>query len=809
MANTKALDWLTLSEDELNDYMQTNCIHPNSQELLENTYKKLLAGEDNLSVKIIVIHPNLGNILIDAKIKKANYFNDDNYWLATFCPVSQHMSSSLSTPQQMEVFDNQDLIEHNFFLTNVIREHRFTNNALNSFLVTLQDIIPYDSASINLLQEEKLHFIATRGLATNIFDFTFKIVKSISKSADVLYENDFGTVYTIANVKDNPNWYPLAGTEHIKSWMGVELNYEGEMLGLLNIDSAQNNFFTQDHARHALALAQQATLAIVYTRLHQQFENDIDERNHLQKLLVRNLINIQASYATQELLTKSDSLEESLPELMNVITSSLGRTQLFLVIFNLPTGKVLHKLRSFDASNDVWDIFSEVVQNKALPNDTMPTTDWALPPDNIKTLDDGRKILVAHVNRRGALIALREADTAEFNELDHELITSVATQINIALENELLNLQLRQHNEQLEKQIERRTTQLSFERKRLKAILDATAEGIFYMEDFTIRYANSTFCRMVGYGIDDLYGKPLSYVRVSPENNNHRNISNILDNFQEVESGRSETRLRHQDGTEFYVSIRFSLVGQPGESPVRMVAIARDISQERKLFFQRARFIANAAHELRTPLSSIILRLHMLRRQPERIETHLESLDRVTEYLREIVEELLTLSRFERGTVTLEKQRYPLQKIINESIDEQRPFAIEQGVFINTNLPPEDIIISVDYKRIHQMIGNLVLNAINYSDKKDTVDIIMSVEEDIIGNKNAIILIIDEGAGIEAELLPDDIFEPFSRPSGGTRKETGMGLALVREIAHLHGGNIQVTSVLGEGSTFRISIPID
>src|SRR5690606_36600948 len=97
---------------------------------------------------------------------------------------------------------------------------------------------------------------------------------------------------------------------------------------------------------------------------------------------------------------------------------------------------------------------------------------------------------------------------------------------------------------------------------------------------------------------------------------------------------------------------------------------------------------------------------------------------------------------------------------------------------------------------------------INYSEKNNTVTVTMSTEEDRIGNKNAIIHVIDEGAGIEAELLPDDIFEPFSRPSGGSRKETGMGLALVREIATLHGGHVHANSILGEGATFRVSLPL-
>ena len=809
LANEGTTQWLELSDDALNDYIRTDFIHPVSRQLVQNTYKRLLRGENNLNFRIMVRHPNLGNIWLDTTVKKADYFDDDQHWLVTFAPIAEKITPSLNNPQEMDIFHDDKPIENNFILTNLVRDHHITTNALDDFLVTLQDIVPYDSASINLLHSGELHFIASRGLATDIFDFSFKPIHSTTKNTDVFYKNILGKVRTIGDVKNNPKWIPIKGTEHINSWMGVELNYQGQMLGMLNIDSAQHDFFTQDHARYALALSKQAIIALVYTRLHQQFQNDSDERARLQTTLVKNLINTQASYAAQELLFSAESLEESLPSLLNIISSSLDKTQLFLVIFNLPTGKVLHKLKSYDAPDNMWSIFAELIQDAHLPEDTMPARDISLPLTGFRTLDDGRQTLTSVVNQRGALLALRDKDVPEFDEIDYELITSVATQISIALENELLNLQLRQHNEQLERKIDRRTSQLSIERKRLRAILDSTAEGIFYMEDFTIRYANPTLCRMVGYGIDDLYGKPLSFIRVTPEVTNQRNIPNLLENPQELESGRSETRLQHQDGTEFYASIRFSLVGQPGESPVRMVAIARDISEERKLFFQRARFIANAAHELRTPLSSIILRLHMLRRQPERLDAHLISLDRVTEYLRELVEELLTLSRFERGTVTLETRSHQLQRIIHEAVDEHRPFAIEQGVSISIKLPEEEIVAGVDEKRMNQMMGNLVLNAINYSKEGDAINIMMSVDEDIIGNKNVVIHVVDQGEGIEADLLPDDIFEPFARPSGGTRKETGMGLALVREIAHLHGGRVHASSIIGKGSTFRVSLPLD
>src|SRR5690606_29802893 len=108
---------------------------------------------------------------------------------------------------------------------------------------------------------------------------------------------------------------------HIRAWMGIELIHENKVLGTLNIDSSTPDFFTKDHARHALALSQQAILALVYTRLYKQFYNDYEERKRLQQILVKNLISTETMYAAQELLFSTDNFSACLPDLLNIVSS--------------------------------------------------------------------------------------------------------------------------------------------------------------------------------------------------------------------------------------------------------------------------------------------------------------------------------------------------------------------------------------------------------------------------------------------------------------------------------------------------------
>ncbi len=805
LANAVTLKWLSMSSEMLIGSKVQAFIHPSSNAIVRQTYDTLRQGSSSTSLRVLIKHPQKGNVWIDATIKPASFLDSCDAWMVTFIPLR-----SLPT---MDMTQNEDFsqLENNTVLATMIEENYFVDTALSNFLDTLHDFIPYDSTSITLLHGNDLQFIITRGFPPDIdlSDVKIEGKKVIVDRASILYQNALGTVYYIPDTQQSEHWIDIDGTSQIRAWMGLELFYNQQLLGVLNIDSNTANSFTVEHAQYALALSQQATLALVYTRLYHRFYQESEDHKRLQRVLVKNLISTETMFATQDLLYSSANFATTLPVLVNMISASMTDTEIIVIVFNATTSKLIHKVHSQILDLDPWTIFSELIQAPDLPENTMPAKPIILVANNTPVAANKYQAIASSIDTHGAIIAVRRSSDDVFDNTDYELMTTISHQISITLRNEQLDNQLRQHTQQLERKVERRTEQLSIERKRLQAILDATAEGIFYMENFQIQYSNPAFCKMVGYESDELYGEPLSFVRVTPPSNDAQNFNALLNNPLNIEPRHSETRLRHQDGTEFYANIRFSLMGEPGEDPVRMVAIARDISQERKLYIQRARFIANAAHELRTPLSSLILRLHMLHRQPERLDVHLESLDKVAIYLKDLVEELLTISRYERGSISLETGTLILQPLVQQAIDEQASFAEELQVSVDLTMPEKPIEMVADATRLHQLASTLLINGINYSPPQSIVTITLSVEVDSLGNENVILQVVDDGEGIDPDLLPADIFEPFARPSGGKRKETGMGLALAKEIVNLHGGSIHAKSKLGKGSSFRVTLPLN
>jgi PAS domain S-box-containing protein len=699
-------------------------------------------------------------------------------------------------------------IELHTMMSDLLSQKLPLREKLEYLLDLLRQIVPYTSASIFLVSGDRLEYVAGRGLPSELVIPQLEVKMNAPNYEPLSPEFAHQQYAIIDDVRTSVHWTDVPGAGYIRSWLGIPLRYDGQLIGVLNLDSDVPGFYQPEHAVTVIPLARNAAAAISHAVLYEQAQDELKRRERLQDVLVRNFTHTETLYWVLRTLLTADSLDDCLPDILNMIVAATPDTCLMVTIFDPATGQLLHQAQSEGFAGDSWEIFCRVANQEITAQPQMPAADLVWGNDETRYFDDTWQITGAIINKRGFMLALRPRSAESFSETEHELIATIANQIGLAVENNILYNQLQQYTQHLERIVNRRTSQLIVERRRLQAILDATAEGIFYMEDFYIQYANPTFCKMVGYSLDDLYGKPLSFIRVSNENYEYLNFNTILTDTTEVEAGRSETRLRHKDGTEIYTHIRFSLVGQPGEEPVRMVAIARDISQERELYFQRARFIANAAHELRTPISSIVLRLHLLRRQPEKLLEHLDSFDTVTNYLRDLVEELLTLSRFERGTMVLDRSPHILQDLIQDAIAANQPFAQSEGVEILTELPQEPLQMMIDGRRIVQLIGNLVVNGINYNVRGGKVTVSIRRDADLAGNNNVIIEVSDDGIGIDKHLLPTQIFEPFVRPSQGTRRETGMGLALAREIAHMHGGTIYARSQEGQGSTFRIMLPV-
>ncbi|MCX8160522.1 MAG: ATP-binding protein [Candidatus Saccharicenans sp.] len=230
----------------------------------------------------------------------------------------------------------------------------------------------------------------------------------------------------------------------------------------------------------------------------------------------------------------------------------------------------------------------------------------------------------------------------------------------------------------------------------------------------------------------------------------------------------------------------------------------RDITETRELNLRKKEFVANLAHELKTPLTAISGFLETLEEESLSIEgrSYLEIIKRNTGRLARLVEDLARLSELEEKGFELEKSPLDLSGVVRKVVEAYQKEASSKGLYLKMEAEPLPLVAADDFQ-IEQLVINLVDNAIRYTEKGGVT---VSLKPEYGG---VLLTVTDTGIGIPEEHLPR-IFERFyvvdrsrSRRTGGT----GLGLSIVKHIVLSHGGKIEVKSAPGFGSTFTVWLP--
>lgn len=214
-------------------------------------------------------------------------------------------------------------------------------------------------------------------------------------------------------------------------------------------------------------------------------------------------------------------------------------------------------------------------------------------------------------------------------------------------------------------------------------------------------------------------------------------------------------------------------------------------------------FINALSHELRNPLAAIAASLSMLNILDSKSDTHnaRNIIKRQTEQLCHMVDDLLDLTRITNNKVQLKLDLFNLNELARATAYDHRPFFEEKGVALETVISDVPLYISADPVRISQSIGNLLHNAYKFTDKGGKTTLTVYTE-----NNEAVIVVKDNGIGIESNFLPD-LFKTF-RQSEHKKGGLGLGLSIVKGIIELHGGTVFAHSAgINSGATFTVKLP--
>src|SRR5215213_6310834 len=343
-----------------------------------------------------------------------------------------------------------------------------------------------------------------------------------------------------------------------------------------------------------------------------------------------------------------------------------------------------------------------------------------------------------------------------------------------------------------------------------------------------IDFVSSHVEKMLGYSSEEWLSTPNFWLSVVHPNDRERAAAEAAAIFASGKGGTFRFRWVHKAGREVWVESR-SIVVCDDTGPVGMRGVTMDITAAVKAEIERAElleresharqqaeeasrlkeeFLATVSHELRTPLNAVVGWSRLLRSGQLDVDgaAHaLEVIERNAAAQRQIIEDLLDVSRIITGKLRINTQPVDLLLIIHAAIDAVRPAAEAKEINISIHIDAPDSIIRADSERLQQVLWNLLANAVKFTPAGGTVDLYLEQHGPF-----AEIRIEDNGPGVPAEFLPR-IFERFSQADGSsTRKHggLGLGLAIVRHLVELHGGTVSATNgEAGSGAILTVRLP--
>jgi len=352
-------------------------------------------------------------------------------------------------------------------------------------------------------------------------------------------------------------------------------------------------------------------------------------------------------------------------------------------------------------------------------------------------------------------------------------------------------------------QVQAAIADISAERARLQAVLASMVEGVLVLDrQGRILLINDALRQMLPGADRSAIGRPFIEVfRHHPLNECVRAV------LTAGEGRRQEVALLTPEERIFL--LQASVAKPDGERDVAAVLVFHDITELKRLERVRKDFVANASHELKTPLTSIAGYVEALldgaKDDPATCAQFLGIIQKHTENLKAILSDLLQLSTIESGIYRWKRQEVEVAELAERAARVLRPVADRRQQTLTVRPCEASLRIWGDLDRLTEALINLLDNAVKYTPEGGSITI------DAIPDADGIrILVADTGIGIPPKELPR-IFERFYRVDRARSREqggTGLGLAIVKHIVEAHGGRVAVDSAIGQGTTFSLLLPV-
>ena len=358
---------------------------------------------------------------------------------------------------------------------------------------------------------------------------------------------------------------------------------------------------------------------------------------------------------------------------------------------------------------------------------------------------------------------------------------------------------------QIARQSEISFSRVAEDRNRLATVFTCMVEGVIDVDlEQTILHVNDAAVRLLSIESKSCVGQPIWHAI------RNQTITDALDRAIKQNTVERAQVVLQRDLSTITLDVYAASLQNDYFEPMGAVLVLHDITEVTNLERIRTDFVANASHELKTPIAAIrAITETLLDDRAIDLETTQHFIKRLhAQSLRvaDLIQDLMTISRLESSQGISDYSKVDLRALINRAVEVAKIPAGEKNQIIETKLPDEEFFLFADSHNLSQLLDNLLDNAVKYTQDSGLISIILECDRRWVTLK-----VCDNGLGMSSD-QQQRIFERFYRVDKARSQSlggTGLGLSIVKNIAEKHGGSIEVTSKIGAGSTFTLRLPTD
>ncbi len=684
------------------------------------------------------------------------------------------------------------------------------NDALHRLLRQVMRAIPCDAADIVMVKMGQAWVVAHAEQASFAAGFTpVALPVSIDVVSAFARMRDTCEPLLVHDIHSQEQWVDPPLMSNARSYLGAPLHIDDHLIGFINLAAWQPNVFCRAHVE---TLAVFAELAVTLV------QNAV-----LTKRAERRLADMQAMVQIMSVLATGDPLPAALTSVAEYLRAWLAASAVIIYLRDDETAVPPDSPLSLQAR--AW----------------APQFKTAVPPGDFPCADTG-SVMGAAVATRAASYIDDLSLQPDYQPLDGE--AECAILVPLLIGEQIIGLIVLEYidpfvffdaetpasiitlSTALASAIDsaRLLHELQESEARFRQLTDNIQE-VFWLIDpdrQEVVFASAAYERMWGRSLDSLYENRTLEAWMQDVHPDDR--AELLQSMQAAAHNRGVPhtyayRIVRPDGdirsirmvtypvrNDYGLIDRLAVVTEDVTDRLRAESQALELELEKERVRLLNEFVSDASHDLKTPLTTMLLSLQVLRRKhPELKDRQLDVLTEETERLTRLVDDLLTMSRLDVGRSGRTPQPYDLNQVVKKVIRENHKLVVRKGHDVKIRLRPDLPLLLGDAFEIERAVTNLFINAINYTPSGGQVEIVIDQEDGC-----AVIEVRDTGIGIDADDLPQ-IFDRFFRAARARQTNkggSGLGLAIVKKVVGNHGGTIEVESETNVGSVFRLRLPL-